>query len=172
MIETGEPVIKGSAYVETAAHPGEWRHYRHDYFANTLEDGTRVGVNCVVQDVTERFQSASNLREVQQELSEERVQTLVEAKSRQELERLQAASLNIMEDLDRQRKAVLAREQELKQAQAQLVQNGKLVIEQLFSRQGDQAFGSRIGMWSQPAPFSGGKDNCVHELHLSKKLVE
>ncbi len=54
VIETGEPILKGLAYAETAAHPGAKRLYQHDYYADKSADGTVVGVKCVVQDVTQQ----------------------------------------------------------------------------------------------------------------------
>ena len=54
VLETGEPIIGGEAEVETAAHPGELRHYKHDYFPDKCENGTILGISCVVQDVTDR----------------------------------------------------------------------------------------------------------------------
>ena len=54
VLETGEPVIEGEVEVETPAHPGELRHYKHNYYPNKSEDGTIMGVSCVVQDITNR----------------------------------------------------------------------------------------------------------------------
>ena len=57
VIQTGEPIIKGEVELETMAHPGESRHYMHNYYPDKNKDGTVVGVNCVVQDVTDRKNS-------------------------------------------------------------------------------------------------------------------
>ncbi len=54
VLETGEPVIEGEVEVETPAHPGELRHCKHNYYPNKSEDGTIMGVSCVVQDITDR----------------------------------------------------------------------------------------------------------------------
>ena len=54
VIETGEPIIRGTAHVETPAHPGSRRHYEHNYYPAKSDDGTVVGLSCVIQDVTER----------------------------------------------------------------------------------------------------------------------
>ena len=40
VIETAEPVIRGTAYVETPAHPGSRRHYEHSYHPDKSKDGT------------------------------------------------------------------------------------------------------------------------------------
>ncbi len=56
VIETGEPIIDGEVEAETPAHPGESRHYMHSYYPDKSEDGTVVGVSCVVQDITERIE--------------------------------------------------------------------------------------------------------------------
>jgi len=56
VLETGEPIIDGRVEAETPAHPGESRHYMHNYYPDKDKDGTVVGVNCVVQDITERIE--------------------------------------------------------------------------------------------------------------------
>ena len=53
VLETGEPVINGTVYAETAAHPGSKRLYQHSYFANRTTDGMILGVSCIVEDITE-----------------------------------------------------------------------------------------------------------------------
>jgi len=55
VLETGEPIIEGTVEAETPAHPGESRHYMHNYYPDKSKDGTVVGVSCVVQDITERM---------------------------------------------------------------------------------------------------------------------
>ena len=55
-IQTGEPIIKGEVELETMAHPGESRHYMHNYYPDKNKDGTVVGVSCVVQYVTHRME--------------------------------------------------------------------------------------------------------------------
>ncbi len=54
VIEMGEPIIEGEVETETPAHPGESRHYMHNYYPDKDSDGKVVGVNCVVQDITHR----------------------------------------------------------------------------------------------------------------------
>jgi PAS domain S-box-containing protein len=56
VIETGQPVTEGEVEAETPAHPGESRHYLHNYYPDKSKDGTVVGVSCVVQDITERVE--------------------------------------------------------------------------------------------------------------------
>ncbi len=56
VLETGEPIIEGSVEAETPAHPGESRHYMHNYYPDKSLDGKVVGVSCVVQDITERIE--------------------------------------------------------------------------------------------------------------------
>ena len=58
VIETGEPVIKGIAEVETPAHPGEKRWYEHTYSPVRSEDGAVTGVSCVVEDITAQKHAA------------------------------------------------------------------------------------------------------------------
>ncbi len=54
VLQTGEPIIGGEVKAETPAHPGELRNYMHNYYPDKSEDGAVIGVNCVVQDITER----------------------------------------------------------------------------------------------------------------------
>ncbi len=54
VLETGEPIIEGEVEAETPAHPGESRHYMHNYYPDKSKDDTVVGVSCVVQDITDR----------------------------------------------------------------------------------------------------------------------
>ena len=56
VLQTGEPIIEGEVEAETPAHPGELRHYMHNYYPDKSKDGTVVGVSCVVQDITERIE--------------------------------------------------------------------------------------------------------------------
>jgi PAS domain S-box-containing protein len=56
VLQTGEPIIEGTVEAVTPAHPGESRHYMHNYYPDKDKDGTVVGVNCVVQDITERIE--------------------------------------------------------------------------------------------------------------------
>jgi PAS domain S-box-containing protein len=56
VLQTGEPIIEGKVEAETPAHPGESRHYMHNYYPDRSKDGTIVGVSCVVQDITERLE--------------------------------------------------------------------------------------------------------------------
>ena len=44
VIQTGEPILKGLAWAETASHPGIKRLYQHDYYADKAADGTVLGV--------------------------------------------------------------------------------------------------------------------------------
>ena len=56
VLETGEPIVGGKVEAETPAHPGESRQYMHNYYPDRSDDGTVVGVSCVVHDITERTQ--------------------------------------------------------------------------------------------------------------------
>jgi len=55
VLQTGEPIIEGEVETATPAHPGELRHYMHNYYPDKSKDGTIVGVSCVVQDISERI---------------------------------------------------------------------------------------------------------------------
>ncbi len=62
VLQTGEPVIEGEVEAETPAHPGESRHYMHNYYPDMSKDGTVVGVSCVIQDITERIERETGSR--------------------------------------------------------------------------------------------------------------
>ncbi len=55
VLQTGEPIIEGQVEAETPAHPGESRHYMHNYYPDKDEDGTVVGVSCVIHDISKRM---------------------------------------------------------------------------------------------------------------------
>ena len=57
VINTGEPLTAKEIETETPAHPGESKIYVANYFPDTDEHGTVVGVSCVVQDITELRQA-------------------------------------------------------------------------------------------------------------------
>ena len=73
VLETGQAIIRGEAYIETPAHPEAKRYYEHSYYPDKSDDGTVVGIRCMVQDVTEREQALQALRN-----SEERFQLAVQ----------------------------------------------------------------------------------------------
>ncbi len=54
VIATGEPIIGGTVDAETPAHRGLIRTFQHNYFPVESDDGTVVGVSCVVEDITDR----------------------------------------------------------------------------------------------------------------------
>ncbi len=62
VLETGEPIIEGQVEAETPAHPGELRHYMHNYYPDKGDDGKVVGVSCVVYDITERVEPETGSR--------------------------------------------------------------------------------------------------------------
>ena len=63
VLQTGEPIIEGTVEAETPAHPGESRHYMHNYYPDKTKDGTVVGVSCVVYDITERNKLETSSRD-------------------------------------------------------------------------------------------------------------
>ncbi len=62
VIQTGQPIIEGEVEAETPAHPGESRHYRHNYYPDKSKDGTVVGVRCIVQDITAHIERETRSR--------------------------------------------------------------------------------------------------------------
>ncbi len=67
VIETGAPILGGTVDAETPAQPGRIRNFQHSYFPVMDDDGTVVGVSCVVEEITEHKRLEDSLR-----LSEER----------------------------------------------------------------------------------------------------
>jgi len=79
VIDTGEPIIKGKAFVETPAQPGIKRLFEHSYFANKSADGTVLGISCFVEEITDRARAEEEalkkniaLREILNQIEEER----------------------------------------------------------------------------------------------------
>jgi ferredoxin len=68
VIETGEPIIQGRVYAETAAHPGLKKHYLHNYHPVRDEGGTIIGLSCAVQDVDDLQRSEQDRSELEQRL--------------------------------------------------------------------------------------------------------
>ena len=63
VIETNTPIIEGTVEAETPAQPSVRRTFIHDYLPVTAEDGTVVGVSCLVQDITDRRKAEVELKE-------------------------------------------------------------------------------------------------------------
>ena len=53
VVESGDPVIRGSVTAESPAYPGEKHTYMHDYHPIRSSDGEVVGVGCCVLDITD-----------------------------------------------------------------------------------------------------------------------
>ncbi len=53
VLESGDPIIRGTVAAETPACPGEERMYMHDYHAIRTDDGEIIGVSCCVVDMTD-----------------------------------------------------------------------------------------------------------------------
>ena len=68
MIETGESVVEGSVLAATPASPGVKRHFEHDYCAVKSDEGTVVGISCVVHDITKRKQAEEQVRQLTADL--------------------------------------------------------------------------------------------------------
>ncbi len=68
VIETRQPILEGLVTAETAAHPGEKRHYQHNFYPIKSDDGTVVGVSCAVQDITRRKLAEDALQRANDEL--------------------------------------------------------------------------------------------------------
>lgn len=61
VLETGEPVLGIELTGETSARPGETRHWIEHYFP-IREDGRVVGLNVVVEEITDRKHMEAELR--------------------------------------------------------------------------------------------------------------
>ena len=70
VIETGEPIIGGTVDATTPAFRGLIRSFQHNYFPVESDDGTVVGVSCVVEDITDRKRMETALIEAKDYLEE------------------------------------------------------------------------------------------------------
>ena len=62
VIETGEPILDGTVEAETLAQPGTKRVFQHNYSPLKADDGTVLGVSCVVNEITERKRAKEDFR--------------------------------------------------------------------------------------------------------------
>ncbi len=62
VIQTGKPIIGGRVEAETLAQPGVKRTFQHNYYPVRSDDGTVVGISCIVEDVTEHKRTEDALR--------------------------------------------------------------------------------------------------------------
>ena len=70
VLETGEPFVAVEIHGETPARPGEPRTWRVSYFPIRTVDGKIIiGINVVVEDVTDQLRSQQQLRALAAELS-------------------------------------------------------------------------------------------------------
>ena len=53
VLRTGAPLIAGTSWAVTPAHPDVTHRYQHNYVAIRDEDGSIIGVNVMVQDLGE-----------------------------------------------------------------------------------------------------------------------
>jgi len=72
VLETGEPVIDVEVHGESPAEPGVMRFWSVSYYPLEI-DGTVIGVNAMVQDITERKREEQKLKE-----SDERFRAIFE----------------------------------------------------------------------------------------------
>ena len=79
VLETGEPLIQGTAHIETPAHPGSRRHYEHSYYPDKSDEGTVEGLSCVVEDVTKRRETEEALKQLLNAELEDRLAQPTEA---------------------------------------------------------------------------------------------
>ncbi len=122
VIETGQPIIGGTVDAHTLADPGQIRSFQHNYFPVESDDGTVVGVSCVVEDVTERKRAEQELHKARDELEarvEERTRELRDAN--RELENEIAQRMRLAE----QYKALL---EAAPDATISVDQEGKIVL--------------------------------------------
>ncbi len=70
VIDTGEPVIGGTIIAETPAEQGVQRHFEHGYYPIKSDDGEVIGISCIVEDVTVRFEALEALQRNRDELEE------------------------------------------------------------------------------------------------------
>ena len=70
VIDTGEPIIGGTVDAETPAHPGLIRSFQHSYSPIRSDDGTVIGVGCVVQEVTGRKRAEDAIKRLNEGLEQ------------------------------------------------------------------------------------------------------
>ncbi len=63
VVETGEPVIGGEVEAEARAFPGEQRIFLHTCAAIHDADDEIIGLNCLVQDITEQRRAVTAARD-------------------------------------------------------------------------------------------------------------
>ena len=73
VVATGQPVVNVELTGETAAQPGRARTWATHWSPVKLPDGRLIGVNVIVQDITERKQVEAEIRQLNETL-ERRVQ--------------------------------------------------------------------------------------------------
>ena len=96
VIEKGKPILQGRVCAETPAHPGEKRHYIHNYYPDMTEDGTVIGIKCAVQDITDRVLIEEEVREARDELEERVRDRTAELRESEARTRLMADSLPVL----------------------------------------------------------------------------
>jgi PAS domain S-box-containing protein len=85
VIETGQPILRGTADVTFPNEPDLVRHFIHNFYPDIDNDGQVVGVTCSVEDVTELRQAEERLRSAHDHLEkrvEDRTQELDHANTR------------------------------------------------------------------------------------------
>ena len=65
VIGTGQSVVEGTAFGSTMARSGDKRHFQHTYQPIMSSDGSIIGVNCVVLDVTKHKRVEETLSYIQ-----------------------------------------------------------------------------------------------------------
>jgi two-component system sensor histidine kinase/response regulator len=68
VMETGQPIIGGEVDAKTPAHGEQIRNFQHNYFPVESDNGTIVGVSCVVEDITDRKRAEVALVEAKDHL--------------------------------------------------------------------------------------------------------
>ena len=95
VIETRQPILEGFVTAETAAHPGEKRHYQHNFYPIKSDDGTVVGVSCAVQDITRRKLAEDALQRANDEL---------DRRVRDRTEELEEANASLKSEIEKRRR--------------------------------------------------------------------
>ncbi len=65
---TNTPILEGTVEAETPAQPGVLRTFMHNYSPITTDDGSIIGVSCLVQDITARKEAEVGLEKRTAEL--------------------------------------------------------------------------------------------------------
>jgi len=66
VLKSGKPVINETIFFETPLNPGNKMLYQHSFFPNRSEDGTILGISCIVENITELKRNEKKILETEE----------------------------------------------------------------------------------------------------------